>query len=449
MIAAVVRAELGFEVVICDTTFDPRMERVREFLDAERPDYVGIGMSTLMLGEGMQAARMAKQRGATVFVGGPHPTVAPAEVMREPAVDACVLGEAETAVVELLRAFEANRPGPVVGCWTRAAGGRVVPGSRSAPIADLDALPFPAWDLVDVNAYMSAWGQLDSYRTGLRGMNVSASRGCPYACTFCQPILNDMFGAKLRSRSPASIVDEIQELERRYAIEGFWFTDDTFSINRKWVAAFCRELTDRGVKLPWGCTTRANLISPELMQAMADAGLRRIGIGMESAAERIREGVYKKGVSLESIEATVRAARDKGVSTLLFLMLGAPDETRAEMLETIEVAARLPADEASFSLFVPIPGTAVHRDMVALGYRMSKDYTDYDYYARQPFEGTVSRRELRWLQWWGYARFYAHPYRWRSMSSYATSAAGVRSLTRKLRRVVPWQGRGTNGRAAR
>lgn len=441
MIAAVVRDELGMEVVVCDTTFDPRIERVRDFLDAEQPDYVGIGMSTLMLGEGLQAARLAKQRGATVFVGGPHPTVAPAEVMRESFIDACVVGEAERAVVDLLRAFEAGTRGPVNGCWTRDDNGRAVPGVRAAPIANLDELPHPAWDLIDVEAYMSAWGQLDSYRTGLRGMNISASRGCPYSCSFCQPILDDMFGAKLRSRSPASIVTELQELQRRYSIEGFWFTDDTFSINRKWVAAFCRELMDRGVDLPWGCTTRANLISAELMQLMADAGLRRIGIGMESAVERIREGVYKKGVSMESIEATIKTARDKGVSTLLFLMLGAPDETRAEMLETIEAAARLPADEASFSMFVPIPGTDVHRDMVALGYKMSEDYTDYDYYARQPFEGKVPHRELRLLQLWGYTRFYSHPYRWRSLSAYATSVAGVRSLGRKLLRVAPWIGR--------
>ena len=118
------------------------------------------------------------------------------------------------------------------------------------------------------------------------------------------------------------------------------------------------------------------------MALMAKAGLKKVGIGMESATEHIREGVYNKGVSAEEIAHTVRVAHENGVHTLLFLMLGAPGESRREMMETIEVATALPATEASFSLFVPIPGTALHRKMVEEGYTLSSDYTDYDYYAQ-------------------------------------------------------------------
>jgi CBS domain-containing protein len=113
-------------------------------------------------------------------------------------------------------------------------------------------------------------------------------------------------------------------------------------------------------------------------------------------------------------------------------MLGAPGEARSEMLQTIELATRLPAAEASFSLFVPIPGTDVHKRMVEEGYQLSTDFTDYDYYARQPFEGEVSRRELRMIQRWAYLRFYAHPQRWRSVARAASTTSGMRSLGRKL-----------------
>lgn len=442
MLAAAVRERLGWDVVVCDTTFDPRVQRIAEFLDREAPDYVGVGISTLMLGEGLAAARMASERVSRtgvpvrVFMGGPHVTVAPAEILEKPFVHAVVLGEAEESTVALLEAWDSGDTAPVAGVW-RKIHGQVQKSERRAATRVLDSLPLPAWDLVDMEAYIAAWGQLDTFRPGLRGVNIIASRGCPYECTFCQPVLDAMFGKKLRARTPQHVIGEILELHRRYRIEGFWFTDDTFTTNRKWVTEFCRLLGETGLELYWGCTTRANLIAPELMATMAEAGLRKVGIGMESATERIREGVYKKGVTTEAITHTVEVARAHGVHTLLFLMLGAPGETRGEMLQTIEAATRLPANEASFSLFVPIPGTDLHQEMVDRGYTMSSDYTDYDYYARQPFQHELSRRELRLIQRWAYLRFYSHPLRWRSVSRSTSTLEGARSMGRKLLRIVP------------
>ena len=437
LLAAYVREQLPVDVVVCDTTFDPRLERIEAFLKEEKPDWVGVGMSTLMLGEAVAAAKMAHALSARVFMGGPHPTVDPEGVMARESVDACVIGEGEDSTVELLRTWLAGERRPVDGCWVRLDDGTIHRGTRRAGIKDLDALPLPAWDLVDMEAYIAAWGQLDCFEPGLRGVNIIASRGCPYECSFCQPVLDAMFGRKLRARSPGRVIEEITTLHARYGIDGFWFTDDTFTTNRKWVTEFCRLLTETGLDLKWGCTTRANLIAPELMRTMALAGLRKVGIGMESATERIREGVYKKGITGEAIDHTVQVAREHGVHTLLFLMLGAPGETRAEMMQTVEAATRLPADEASFSLFVPIPGTDLHREMVEQGYEMSSDYTDYDYYARQPFSHELSRRELRMLQRWAYLRFYSHPYRWKSVVRNASTLNGVKSLGRKLLRIVP------------
>lgn len=437
LLAAWVREQLGWRVVVCDTTFDPRVARIAEFLDAERPDVVGVGMSTLMLGEGLEATRLAKARGLPVFVGGPHPTTEPEGMLAEPSIDAVVIGEGEHVTLDLLRMFDAGVRHPVAGAWVRLADGTVARSDDRQGVDDLDALPWPAWDLIDMAAYVSAWGQLDSVRPGLRGVNLNAARGCPFSCSFCQPVLDKMFGKKLRQRSPSSVVAELRVLVERYDIEGFWFTDDTFTTRRSWVEAFCAELQDSGLDLLWGCTTRANLIPRDLLQTMADAGLRKLGIGLESAIERIREGVYQKGVTADAVRGTVQTAHEIGVQTLLFLMLGAPGETRREMLSTIRFSTKLPATEASFSLFVPIPGTSLYDDMVARGYAMSTDYTDYDYYSRQPFQHELSRPELRWIQRAGYAAFYAHPYRWPSLAAIARNPAGLRSLGRKLLRILP------------
>lgn len=438
LLAAFVRERApDWRVAVCDTTFDPRLGSVAEFLDREKPDVVGVALYTFGLGEGLAACRLAADRGIPVIAGGPHPTIDPGSIVAQESVAAVVLGEGELATLDLCRMLHAGERYPVDGAWVQLENGSVARGADRRPFPVLDELPLPAWDLIDMDAYVGAWGQLDSVRPGLRGANLNASRGCPFSCSFCQPVLDKMFGNKLRQRSPDSVVEEIKALKERYDIEGFWFNDDTFTTRRSWVEAFCDAMEASGLDLVWGCNTRANLVSPDLLHRMTRVGLRKLAIGLESATERIREGLYQKGVTATAVEMTVRAAKAEGVQTLLYLMLGSPGETRREMLTSIRFASSLPASEASFSLFVPIPGTSLHDRMVAKGYEMSQDHTDYDYYARQPFAHELSQRELRMIQRLGYAIFFGHPYRWASTARVLKSPAGRRSLGRKILRILP------------
>ena len=438
LLAAVVRKALGWRVNIIDTTFNPDMEHVRQTLELSQPDVVGIGMSTLMLGEGLEIAEMAHQLGSKVVLGSAHPTMFPADMMKHDCVDAVVIGEGEVPLVNLLQMWQTGLCHPVKGAHVRDRKvDTIYESNKREPVLDLDALPFPAWDLVDMDAYFDAWGQLDSVQPGLRGVNLSGSRGCPFTCTFCAETLHTMFGKKLRQRSPESLVAELVELKAKYHIEAFWLTDDTFTTNRKYVERFCDVLEKSGLDLLWGCTTRANLIPEYLIERMQKVGLRKVGIGLESATERIREGIYEKAISDEEVSVTVHALHKHGVQTLLFLMLGAPSETRREMLETIRLSASLPATEASFSLFVPLPGTSVYDDMKRDGYTLSQDWTDYDYYAKQPFEHELSRWELRMWQRLGYARFYTSRKRLPSLIQIVQNDKGRASLKRKLKRILP------------
>lgn len=437
LLAAVVQRELAWTVHICDTTFSPRLEHIENFLQKHKPDVVGVGMSTLMLGEGLEACKLAKKMGCAVFVGGPHPTTAPEEMMDSHWIDACVIGEGELPTIDLLTMFEKDLRHPVKGAYVKGFKGEVFPTPGRNPVTNLDTLPFPAWELIDMAKYIKAWGQLDSVQPGLRGINITAARGCPFSCTFCQPVLDAMFGKKLRQRSPESVIEELKMLKATYNINAFWFTDDTFTTNRKWVFHFCDALEASGLNLLWGCTTRANLIPKDMMARLHGVGLRKLGIGLESASDHIREELYQKGVSDSAVIETVNHAHDTGVQTLLFLMLGAPKETRKEMLETIEMATLLPASEASFSLFVPIPGTELYKKMKEEGYNLSSNFKDYDYYAKQPFEHHLPRRELRLIQRYAYLRFYSHPHRWASMKRILSSQNGLRSLGRKVQRIMP------------
>ncbi len=436
-VAAAVRQQRPRTVAHCDTTVAPGFAVGEEFLERERPDAVGVSLSTLSLAHGLRACAAAHRRGIPVFVGGPHATIAPRELLARPEVQAVVLGEGELTTVDLLRAWEDGGRRPVPGAWVTLPDGSAAPATAGRPVPDLDALPWPAWDLLPMERYIEAWGQLDPVQPGLRGVNLCSSRGCPFTCTFCQPTLRALFGPRFRQRSPEGVVQEIEALVARYRIQGFWFTDDTLTLDERWVRAFCAALTARTAGLRWGCTTRANLVSPELLRVMQAAGLRRLGLGLESASERIREGLYRKGVSLEAVARTARAAEDLGIVTLVFVMLGAPDERRGELLHTLRAAARLPVSEASITLFVPIPGTELHRRMVAQGIPISGRGQDFDYYRRQPFRGRLSSSELRAWQIAGYARFYARPARLWTLLRSVSNPQGRRSMGRKLRRLLP------------
>ena len=359
-------------------------------------------------------------------------------MLESPYITAAVIGEGEEATVELLQMWENKENYPVLGAIHKDQDGIIQGEIQRRPIANLDSLPFPAWELVDMSAYIDAWGQLDSVQPGLRGVNITASRGCPFSCSFCQPVLDSMFGRKLRQRSPESVVEELKALKQQFNIDAFWFTDDTFTTNRTWVKRFCTALEKANLNLLWGCTTRANLIPETMMKEMTAVGLRKIGIGLESATDHIREELYQKGVSDQAVIETVHIARKWNVQVLLFLMLGAPKESLAEMRETIRMATSLPASEASFSLFVPIPGTDLHEQMMKEGIEMSTNWIDYDYYARQPFEHELSRFQLRMIQRYAYFRFYSHPYRWKMLKELLASQKGQRSLGRKLQRIVPF-----------
>ncbi len=435
-LAAWLRERLPVDVVLCDTTFHRDLDHVRRFLEREQPQLVGIGASTIMIGEAREVARLARAGGARVFLGGPHPTVDPGSVMAWPEVDGVVIGEGEASAEALVDVLLGEGRRAVPGCLVRDREA-VLEGPPRPPLPDLDALPLPAWDLVEMPAYLSAWGQLGAWQPGLPGANLMASRGCPYRCAFCQPVLSRLFGPGQRVRTPEHVVGEVEALHRRYGIGGFWLNDDTLTTRSDWLATFADTLMRRIPGIVWGCNTRGGLMPPDLTRDLARAGLRRLGIGLEAASDRVREGIYRKGVTVDDVRGTVEAARDAGVRTLLYVMLGAPGETWAEMGDTIRLASRLPADEASFSLFVPLPGTAIHEEMRAQGWTLSEDPLDYDYYARQPFRRGPDLAVLRAVQQAAYASFYGHPRRWPYLARCLASPPARATVWDRLRRLRP------------
>ena len=433
-LAAEARAKPGVEVAVEDATFHRSFRRIAQRIDEWRPDVVGVYFDSIMFADGVRVARMARQRGIFTIAGGPHATVMPETLAAE--VDVICIGEGDVTLPEVLEHVRDRDFERVKGlAWQ--AGSDLARTESPPPIADLDAVPFPARDLLDMQSYVQQWNYLDSHDIRLRGTTMITSRGCPFRCTYCQPTLRRIFGPKVRMRSPENVVAEILELKDRYKIDGIFFHDDTLTAKRSWVEELCDRLIDRGRPLLWACNTRANTVDEAMLRRMHEAGLRNIHLGIESGTERILRDIYQKGIDLDQVRAAVDAAKRIGVTVLGFFMIGAPTETPDEIDATIRFARSLRLDEATFAITSPLPGTTLY-DMVADGpYRLSADFADFDYYSERGFEDRhLPLRRLKALHLKALLSFYLHPYRWPYILRHLLTPLGWRKLFRKLMRYA-------------
>jgi len=370
---------------------------------------VGISFMTPMLREAMGAAELVRQLNpqAVIIAGGPHPTVDPDHVMANSAFDMVVVGEGDVTLSELLN--NDCEPTEVAGLIYRLDG-QIQRNDPRPALADLDTLPFPALDLLDMESYKERWFLLDSVRLGLKGTSIMTSRGCPYHCAYCQPTLERLFGRKHRRRSPANIVAELVSLKERFDLDAFALQDDTFLINKGSAMEFCRVMEEADLNMTWECNLRANLVDEEVLAAMYRVGLRKVNIGIESANQRILDEVFQKQISWQDVERALNICNNLNLAIQGYFMLGAPSETLAEVLKTIWTAARLNIDDATFSITTPLPHTYLYDRTRSL---IDREFEDFDYYTTSVYRRgiTLSPTLLFWLKRLAFFSFYLAPQR--------------------------------------
>lgn len=424
-------------IEVIDTTFERHPFAVmRERLAAGNYDLVGISVMTAMLQEAIYASRVARSAPSNPVVmwGGPHPTVLPEESIAYPFVDVIALGEAELTLGEWIA--RGGDPEGVDGLWYKR-GGEVVRNPLRAPIRDLGSLPYPARDLIDMETYAKAWYSLTAASPELRGTSVIASRGCPFSCTYCQPTLDKLFGRRLRRRPVPHLLGELHELRTRYRLDAFMLEDDTFIAHNSWATEFARGLRDANLDFKWGCNVRADLVvkNPDLLAEMARSGLVQINMGIESGAQRILDDVYDKRITVEQVREAAAIARKLDLRVGGYFMLGAPTETRAEVVRTIEYAAGLPIDEAAFNVTTPLPGTYLWDKTQEL---VGTAWQDFDYYHRSVYESdqVLPSWQLDLYKKWAYLRFYALTPRraWRIFRDDVLSVSGLHKLWMRMKR---------------
>jgi radical SAM superfamily enzyme YgiQ (UPF0313 family) len=369
--AAYLRAR-GREVALFDPMLDHDTGGFGAALDRARPEVVVLyddsfnWFTKMCLSSMRQAARRmvaeAQARGLPVIVAGHDAADNPALYL-DAGASFVIVGEAEVTLGELIdRLAAAGGPAALIAQGAEEIDGLafrqrgfVRKTGRRKLLADLDQLPLPAWDLVDVERYRAHW----LGRHGYFSLNVVTTRGCPYLCNWCA---KPVYGNTYHSRSPQSVLAEIRLLRERYAPDHLWFCDDILGLKSRWLVAWSEAMASEGLALPFLCQTRVDLMTEDNVSALRRAGCAEVWLGAESGAQPVLDAM-EKGITVEETRAAVGRLRARGIRVGLFLQFGYPGEGWPEIQATRTLVRELEPDDIGVSVSYPLPGTRFHEQV--------------------------------------------------------------------------------------
>ena len=399
-LAAVAR-DAGYDVAVFDAMFETSDDAFRAALDAHQPKLVGIAALATVRVAALRLAGIARGRGAIVVAGGADPTGRPEAYVegngQGPVFDAVVVGEAERTFVELLARYKAagwrrdvaldNLPGLALPL----AGGGLKRTGDAPHQADLDAFPFPARDLVDLDRYQAEWRKAH----GFSSLSVIAGRGCPYGCTWCQ---KSVFGRSYRMRSPESVAEEMRQIKARYNPDQVRVVDDVLGVDKRWLRRWHDALLANDAVVPFEALSRADLVDDEMIRLLKAAGCRRLAFGAESGSQRVLDAMHK-GTQVDQLYRTAEICRKYGIETYFYIMLGYPGEQWEDIEATIRLLRETRPDEFSSTVAYPLPGTEFYEQvkdrLVAAGSAADWEHSAQN---RLLFERAYSTRFYNWTQ---------------------------------------------------
>jgi radical SAM superfamily enzyme YgiQ (UPF0313 family) len=315
-----------------------------------------------------------------VVLGGKHVSAIPADVHErpDPVFDLSVVGEGEETLLEIVRMRErlgskaallAHRDLADVRGIAFRRDARMVKTAPRPFIQDLDALPFPARDLLPLGRYKPVGNR---YKR-LPAFAMVAIRGCPYPCTFCSEARTSV-----RFSSPRRVVDEIEHLVAEYGAREITFWDDTMTLNKRWMHELCDLLVARRLDVVWSCFAAINTITPDLLASMKAAGCWNVFYGIETPDEDVKRHIrIQKFGSPDQVKQIVRRTQAAGIEVRAAFMVGLPGETAASAMKTLDMAIQLEPDYAQWNYTVPYPGTELWGDMAKHGRLIARDWGEF------------------------------------------------------------------------
>lgn len=381
LLAAALLRERGHEVAVFDAMLAPGVEAFEAMLERTRPTIVGIlednfnyltKMCTVRNREAtVRMIDAAREHGCRVAVNGSDATDRPALYLAAGA-DAVILGEGELGFLELAELWRRDpdaRLDVISGLALAAERGDVRRTGPRQTVRDLDELPFPAWDLIDAGVYRDAW----TAAHGRFSWNMVTSRGCPYGCNWCaKPI----FGRRYDQRSPSKVAEEMRRLKDTVAPGHVWFADDIFGLTPEWIRDFADEVSARDARTPFMMQSRVNLMRPDVVRALAQAGAEEVWLGVESGSQRVLDAM-DKGTRVDAARSATRALREHGIRACWFIQLGYPPEDWDDLLLTRDLIRDERPDDIGVSVAYPLPGTGFYEKVrEQLGLRHNWEHSD-------------------------------------------------------------------------
>lgn len=364
--AASVLRNKGADLIFHDTCLSTDINELQPLLNDHQPEILliyddGFNYLTKMCLTNMRDAafdmiRMGKSTGCKVLVCSSDSTDHYEEYLDKGA-DYIIMGEGEKTLEELYQKMGTNGFDPsLIEGITYQDSGKVIKNNARPAIRDLDSLPKPAWDLIDIEKYKNIWMKNHGYFS----LNLATTRGCPYNCNWCaKPI----YGTKYNNRSPEDVVAEMAYLIKNYEVSHFWICDDIFGLTKGWISDFRKLVTQNNLKFKYTVQSRADLvINDNVAEDMAASGAKYVWLGAESGSQKILDAM-NKGQTVSDIKAARTSLKKHGVKTAFFIQFGYLGEEFEDIQKTIDMIMDLMPDDIGISVSYPLPGTVFHQQV--------------------------------------------------------------------------------------
>ena len=315
-----------------------------------------------------------------IILTGIHPSALPERTLKEEKTDFVGKGESFYTVWRLLEALKSGekvREIKIRGLWY-LKDGKLISGGWGELVKNLDEIPLPAWDLLDMTKYRAHnWHCFGHLSQRSPYAVIYTSLGCPYNCSYCN--IHAFYDGKpgIRFRSPEKIIEEIGLLVKNYGVKNIKFLDELFAINEERIARLCDLIIERKYDLNIWAYARINTVDEAMLRKMKEAGINWLSYGIESGSQKVRTGVDKLGFSQDQIKKVIKMTKDAGIYIMGNFIFGLPDDNLQTMQETFELAKELNCEYVNFYMAMAYPGSRLYEEALKEGAELPKGWLGY------------------------------------------------------------------------
>lgn len=335
-------------------------DKIKRSIQEINPDVVGISnLFTAQTEEAHRICRITKEVDPSIvtIMGGAHPSAMPELTLRDSNVDFATIGEGESTLKHLLETIEKGKDVNHIHGVAYRNNNRVLVNMKDGFIDDLDSLSFPLWKKFPLKKYFTINTPHGANIKRSPFLPVITSRGCPNHCTFCS--VHNIWGRKFRKRSAENVLSELEYIVSEFGVKEILFEDDNLTLDKERAKTIFKGIIDMNFDLTWSTPNGLSLMTldDELLELMKKSGCHSISLAIESGDKRVLREIIKKSVNLERVETVLKKAKQLGLETSVFFVVGMPGERKEELERTFRMARNLPVDHINFFFATPLPGT--------------------------------------------------------------------------------------------